>query len=104
MHPIEITSQPSPAPRRVRSLSEADAVDIWLARWLQVRRKDVIARYDCDPRRIYEIWEGRRFQRARDKAQAIFAERYPTLVNQVDFSFHRRIARNADPENQLDLF
>jgi len=49
------------APQRAkakRSLSEADAVDIWIARWLRIRRKDILQRYGCDPRRIYEIWEG----------------------------------------------
>ena len=44
-----------------RPLAEADAVDIWIARWLRVRRKELVARYACDPRRLYEIWEEKRF-------------------------------------------
>jgi len=40
-----------------RPLGETDAVDIWIARWLRVRRKELVARYGCDPRRLYEIWE-----------------------------------------------
>jgi len=89
-----------------RALTEADAVDIWIARWLRLRRKDVLARYGCDPRRLYEIWEGLRFAASRAKAQALFRERYPGLVDQVDFSLHRRIPRalSAAPELQPDLF
>jgi hypothetical protein len=89
-----------------RTLTEADAVDIWIARWLRLRRKDILVRYGCDPRRLYEIWEGLRFAGSRAKAQALFAERYPSLVGQVDFSLHRRIPRalSAVPELQPDLF
>ncbi len=86
------------------ALTEADAVDIWIARWLRLRRKDIRARYGCDPRRLYEIWEGARFAGSRPKAQALFAERYPGLVDQVDFSLHRRIPRAIPSELQLGLF
>lgn len=56
-------------------LTEADAVDIWIARWLRIRRKDLVNRYGCDPRRLYEIWEGARFPEARPKALEVFARR-----------------------------
>ena len=85
-------------------LSERDAIDIWIARWLQVRRKDIVKRYGCDPRRIYEIWEGRKFANAREKALEQFHETHPTLAGQIDFSHHRRIPRVPEPERQLDLF
>ena len=68
---------------------EADAVDIWIARWLRMRRKELLARYGCDPRRLYEIWEEKRFAGSRDKAQALFAERYPGLVDRIDYGRHR---------------
>jgi hypothetical protein len=87
-----------------RRLSEADAVDIWVARWLRVRRKDLLARYGCDPRRLYEIWEERRFAGSRDKAREAFAERYPTLADRVDFGRHRRIPRGVPAELQPGLF
>jgi hypothetical protein len=89
-----------------RPLTEADAVDIWLARWLRVRRKDLIDRYGCDPRRLYEIWEGKRFAGSREKALAVFAQRHPGLAGRVDFGLHRRIPRAAPTEadGQLDLF
>ncbi len=97
-------SSPDPVPRsRAVRLTEADAVDIWIARWLKVRRKDVVARYACDPRRIYEVWTGARFPAARDHAWKLFNERFPGLGDRVDASPHRTIHRGHDP-NQLALF
>ena len=55
-----------------RPLGEADAVDIWIARWLRIRRKDMLIRYGCDPRRLYEIWEEKRFVGSRAKALKLF--------------------------------
>jgi hypothetical protein len=92
----------SHAPER-RPLTEADAVDIWIARWLKIRRRDLVRRYGCDPRRLYEIWEGQRFQDARAKALELFSARYPFLLDRVDFGPHRRIARQPHPD-QLTLF
>ena len=87
-----------------RPLTEADAVDIWIARWLRIRRKDLLIRYGCDPRRLYEIWEEKRFAGSRAKALALFQERYPGLTDRVDFGRHRRIHRAVPPELQPGLF
>lgn len=86
-----------------RPLTEADAVDIWIARWLRVRRKDLVSRYGCDPRRLYEIWEGVRFAGARAKALELFETRYPGLLDRVDFGPHQRHSRAPHP-GQLGLF
>ena len=85
-------------------LREEDAVDIWIARWLRIRRKDLIARYACDPRRLYEIWEEQRFAGSRAKAAELFAERHPGLIDRIDFGPHRRIPRRPPPELQPGLF
>lgn len=95
-------SNPSAA-RAVRPLTESDAVDIWIARWLRVRRADLCRRYQCDPRRLYEIWEGSRFPTAQGKARALFAERYPGIIDRIDFGRHQRHSRALDP-NQMALF
>lgn len=87
-----------------RALSEADAVDIWIARWLRIRRKDILARYQCDPRRLYEVWQGERFPASRARALQIFTERYPALLDRVDFGNHRRVSRAVPPELQPSLF
>jgi hypothetical protein len=99
---IALLKSPPPAPGR-RPFTEADAVDIWIARWLRIRRRDLVRRYACDPRRLYEIWEGVRFAGAREKALELFLARYPSLADRVDFGAHRRIARSPHPD-QLALF
>jgi hypothetical protein len=93
---------PPPAVGR-RPLTEADAVDIWIARWLRVRRRDLIQRYGCDPRRLYEIWEEARFAGSRAKAFEAFRERFPSLTDRVDPGPHRRVPRAPHPD-QLPLF
>jgi len=75
-----------------------------MARWLRIRRKDLIERYGCDPRRLYEIWEGTRFPGSRDKALALLAEQHPGLAGRIDPGLHRRIPRSPALEGQLELF
>jgi hypothetical protein len=104
-----LKSQPSStrlptSPGSQRRLTETDAIDLWIARWLRIRRKDLIERYGVDPRRIYEIWEGAKFPAARRKALERFERDYPNLRDRVDFGPHRRIPRGPDPELQLALF
>lgn len=94
-------TEPQPAIAR-RPLTEADAVDIWIARWLRVRPKDLVRRYACDPRRLYEIWEETRFPGTRSKALALLAERYPGVPGRFDPGPHRRISNEADPR-QMSL-
>jgi hypothetical protein len=101
-------AEPSGAPvpsGTPRPLSEADAVEIWIARWLRVRRKDLIERYGCDPRQLYAIWWGERFPGSRRKAEDTFRIRHPGLVDRVSFGY-RRIPRGPmkEPEGQLSLF
>ncbi len=88
-----------------RALGEAEAIEIWIARWLRVRRKDLMARYGCDPRQLYAIWWGERFPGSREKAEAAFRDRHPGLVDRVSFGY-RRIPRGSakEPEGQLSLF
>jgi hypothetical protein len=99
---LAFLNSPPPAVER-RPLTEADAVDIWIARWLRIRRSDLVRRYGCDPRRLYEIWEGARFPGTRAKALELFHERYATLLDRVDFGPHRRVTKAAHPD-QLALF
>ena len=102
-------NRPAPAstavgpPAPPRPLTEADAVDIWIARWLRVRRADLLTRYGCDPRRLYEVWQEERFAGSRAKAIEIFQVRHPGLVDRIDYGRHRRISRTVHPD-QLSLF
>jgi hypothetical protein len=86
-----------------RALTEADAVDIWIARWLRVRRKDLVARYGCDPRRLYEIWDETRFPGSRSKALQQFKAQFAWASDRIDPGPHRTHHRAPDPR-QLPLF
>lgn len=101
--PVAFVDQP-PARAARHALTEADAVDIWIARWLRVRRRDLILRYGCDPRRLYEIWAGERFPKSRDKALTILAEKYPSVLDNIDLGCHRRMATRTPHPGQLSLF
>jgi hypothetical protein len=92
------------APVEPGNINEFNAIDIWIARWLQMRRKDILARYRCDPRRLYDIWEGRAFPHSREKALAEFSKRFPMLSGSVDTSLHRRIPRPGPLPGQPMLF
>ncbi len=103
----DITRAPATLQREAASgpLGEAEAVEIWIARWLRVRRKDLMSRYGCDPRQLYAIWWGEKFPGSREKAEALFRARHPGLVDRVSFGY-RRIPRGPvrEPEGQLSLF
>jgi hypothetical protein len=98
--PTEPASTPA-TPRK--ALTEADAVDIWIARWLRVRRRDLLARYGCDPRRLYEVWNETRFPGSRGKALELFRAQYPWASDRIDPGPHRTAHRTPDPR-QLPLF
>ena len=86
-----------------RALTEKDAIDIWIARWLRVRQKDLLIRYRCDSRRLYEIWWGERFPGSRRKATEQFRALHPGLADRTVFGY-RRIPRSAFNPMQSDLF
>ncbi|MEZ5855930.1 MAG: hypothetical protein R3D67_14735 [Hyphomicrobiaceae bacterium] len=84
------------------ALTERDAIEIWIARWLRVRPKHLTQRYNCDSRRLYEIWWGQRFPGARRKAEQLFRERYPANVERTGFGY-KRIPRVASSEERMQL-
>ena len=82
-----LTSPPPPVARR--PLTEDDAVNIWIARWLRVRQKDLVKRYACDPRRLSEVWEESRIPGSRKKALELFAPiptRKAAAAEETDFT------------------
>lgn len=93
-----------PTARKLDRLTEQIAIEIWVLRWLRVKRTEIRKRYDCDPRRLYDIWEEIAFRGSREKARALFEERYPQQVAATDFSRHRRFAKPGPADNQLSLF
>lgn len=99
---IELEPVRTPAP----ALTEADAIEIWIARWLRIRPKSLVARYRCDPRRLYEIWWSERFPEARAKAEAVFRARHPALVERTSFGYRRipAVTTKSEERRQLRLF
>lgn len=91
--------------RAARALTEKDAIEIWIARWLRVPRKDLLARYGCNSTRLYEIWWGERFPASRARAADEFSRRYPELTERTVFGY-RRIRRSVSGSapGQADLF
>jgi hypothetical protein len=86
-----------------RPLTEADAINIWIARWIRVRPSELVKRYGCDPRRLYEIWEEAKFPGSRRLALVEFAKRYPGLEARIDPGAHTRIPKVPHPD-QMSLF
>jgi hypothetical protein len=97
-----LLQQPPPRPA-VKALSEADAIDIWIKRWLRIRVTDIRKHYGCDSRRLYEVWEGTKHPAARAKAEARFRQDHPGIVDRIDYGAHIRI-RKQDSPDQLGLF
>jgi hypothetical protein len=91
----------TPTPRR--ALTHGDAVEIWIARWLRTPQRQLLARYGCDPRRLYEIWQEDKFPGSRDAALAELFARFPTTRDRFDPGAHRPIPRSSHPD-QLALF
>lgn len=103
-HALDMLQPETPTgPAQGRPLNRADAIEIWIARWLRVSRKDLVARYGCDPRRLYDIWWGLKFPGSREEAARVFADRHPGLVDRTVFGY-RKIARPTTMSGQLDLF
>lgn len=108
LHPDDIAQKTEPAAgigAEPRVLVEADAIEIWIARWLRIRPVHLSMRYGCQPRRFYEIWWGQKFPASRSKAEALFRRRYPGLVESTGFGY-KRIPRVAPTEEarQMNLF
>jgi hypothetical protein len=89
--------------RRAASLTEADAIEIWIARWLRTRPRDLVVRYGCDGRRLYDIWWGKTFPGSRSRAKQVFIERYPGSADRSDFGY-RKIPRGGSDPRQGSLF
>lgn len=89
-----------------RALTETDAIEIWIARWLRVRPKHLVSRYGCDSRRLYEIWWGDRFAGSKAKAEKLFRHRYPGAVERTAFGYRRipTVVTKHDGARQLSLF
>lgn len=103
---LESIDSSAAVPRPPQVLTEADAIEIWIARWLRIRPKHLVTRYACDARRLYEIWWGEKFPGSRAKAEQVFRDRHPGVVERTAFGYRRIPAAAATKEkaSQLNLF
>jgi hypothetical protein len=89
-------------PRRV--LTEADAVEIWIGRWLRIRPIDLARQLRCEADQFYPIWWGKAFPGSRARAEKAFRERFPNAVDSTTFSYRKiPVGPHADPR-QGSLF
>jgi hypothetical protein len=80
-----------------RPLTEADAIEIWIARWLRMRPKDIMVRFQCDSRRLYDVWWGQAFPGSKGRAKQVFLERYPSSADRTDFGYRKIPRGGSDP-------
>lgn len=88
----------------VYSLSFEDAVYAWIAKWKGEKVRVIGAKFDVDPRRLYEVWEEITHIGSRKVAWERFQRDYPVLARQVDPSPHvptRMVTKKDD--RQLGL-
>ena len=87
---------------QVTSHSDIHCVTTWSKYdndWAGVRISDVLALAGVKPEELLT-----RFPASRDKALGLFRERYPALVDRVDYGPHRRIPRGVSSDLQPSLF
>jgi hypothetical protein len=90
-----------PVAGKPRALTEGDAIEIWIARWLRVRPIDLARRYGCDSRRLYDIWWGQAFPGSKARARKAYLERYPAAADRTDFGYRRiPLGRHDDPRQR----
>lgn len=80
------------------------AKNIWKARWLKRKQRELCAEYDVDPRRLFEVWEEQIHRGSRLEAWAEFVEEYPQLALRVDNSPHRKRLKVVEKPDEPDLF
>lgn len=90
-------------------LTHSIAKDVWKAKWLGIKLRDLISKYDQDPRRFYEVWEEKCNKGSRLEAFEEFRLEHPKLASATDPSPHipkRRVVMlpsRQSPEQQLSF-
>ena len=81
-------------------LSSVEAAKAWVLRECGWRVRDIQARFDVDPRRLYEVWEETEHKGSRFKAMALFLRMFRKETLKDRFVPHRprfrRTLRSTD--------
>jgi hypothetical protein len=84
-------------------LTFSEAVAAWIGRELGIKKRDLCARFDVDPRRLYEVWQQEEHVGSREVAIRLFRILFPDRTPIYGFEFHQPKWRRAAHE-QLSLF
>lgn len=85
------------------SLSFTEAVGSWVGKALGYKKRDLCAKFDVDPRRLYEVWEEKVHRGSREIAERLCLLLFRFKFRAGDLEPHRpRFKRTAI--NQLELF
>jgi hypothetical protein len=85
------------------ALTYHQSVVTWIARELGVKQRRIEARFDVDPRRLFEVWRGEIHPASRDHAIRLFRVIFPGRIPKYGFEFHIERYRRVN-RDQLDLF
>ena len=87
------------------ALSVKDAVDIWVERARGFKIREIGAKHEIDPRRIYEVFEGKVHPESLTLAKAELAKTFPLLAKklQVHKPSLKVIKKAADDDRQGKL-
>jgi len=90
------------------SLNHIEASKTWVLRAMGLKIRDIQARYDVDPRRLYDVWEEKDHKGSRTRAIEIFRRLRPHLPISGRFEPHiprfRRLVTKWESEPRLPGF
>jgi hypothetical protein len=84
-------------------LTFPEAVTAWIGRELGMKKRDLCARFDVDPRRLYEVWQQEEHVRSREVAIRLFRILFPYRTPTFGFEPHEPKWRWT-AHNQLSLW
>ncbi len=89
-------------------LTHTDAVKSWVLRACGWKLRDIQARFDVDPRRLYEVWEEIECPGSKEAAIKVFRRLLPNQPVKDRFEKHQprfmRLQRQAGSEPMLPGF
>ena len=88
-----------------KNLTFEEATESWLLRASGMMRRQIWARYQVDPCRVYEVWMGEEHIGSREAAIVAFREQFPARSIDGLFDWHTpsRKVQTASL-NQIELF
>jgi hypothetical protein len=86
------------------ALSVKDAVNIWVERAKGLKIREISAKHDIDPRRIYEVFEGQVHPESLETARAELSKSRPDLASRLQYHKPSRKVVKAPNIAQGDLF